>query len=433
MLIIYNIVQLLGLIVFAPFLFVKVILTPKYRGRIRRRLAIGLEDECEGLGPAGPRIWIHALSLGEVSSARALVMGVRQALPQAVILFSSSTRAGEEFARKTLQDHVDRFVPFPLDIRWSVERAIRLLQPDLFILVETDFWPNFLMGLKRRGIAALLVNGRVSRASFARYKRFAWIFAPLFASFRFISMQTKADAEKMIALGVQPASVAALGNLKYESATAPLTTKAGIEREPLGIGRKRIVWVAGSTHRGEEEIVFRVYRRLAAKYPDLFLVVAPRNVERGAEVMELARKSGIAQTVRRSSLNSYAHADVLVVDTLGELVSFYGLGDLAFVGGSLVQEGGHNPLEPAGLGRPVLFGPHMDDFEEICIDLVAAGGAITVHDEEELFVEADRLLADPVERQAMGGRAAALFSRHQGVTARHMAVIERILTQERGQ
>ena len=213
MLIVYNIFQLLALIVFAPVLFVKVILTPKYRGRIPKRLGAGLGALVSAQPLRRPRIWIHALSLGEVTSSESLVKAVRSAMPEATIMFSAATRAGEQRAQAILQDHVDLFVPFPLDLWWSVRKFVTVLEPDLFLLIETDFWPNILHTLQARQIPSVLVNGRISHTSFTRYRRLRKIFLPLFDSFKFIAMQTEEDTRKMVELGLSPQKVRTLGNL----------------------------------------------------------------------------------------------------------------------------------------------------------------------------------------------------------------------------
>ena len=368
----YNLFLTVGVIVFAPLLFVKVILTPKYRSRSAKRLGFALGKSPGGSVSGRPRIWVHALSVGEVASARNLVQELRRSYPQGVIIFSSATRTGESFARAILGEHVDCFVPFPFDLLWSVKRLVSWVRPDLFILVETDFWPNFLRELNRRDIPCLLVNGRVSESSLVRYRRFRWIFKPLFNSIQTLAMQTEQDAISMRQLGIDPARLVVLGNLKYDAALSGSGAKAGLDRAVLQIPEQALVWVAGSTHRGEEEIIFAAFQKLAQSFANLFLVVAPRNVERGAELAAMAARRGLL-AVRRS-LGGAGETSLLILDTLGELSSVYDLCDVAFVGGSLVPERGHNPLEPAVHGKPVLFGPFMEDFAEISRDLLAVGG-----------------------------------------------------------
>jgi 3-deoxy-D-manno-octulosonic-acid transferase len=424
----YNLLLTVGVIVFAPLLFVKVILTPKYRNRSAKRLGFALGERPGGSGADRPRIWVHALSVGEVASARNLVQELRRNYPQGILVFSSATRAGESFARSILGEDVDCFVPFPFDLLWSVKRLVSWVRPDLFVLVETDFWPNFQRELNRRGIPSLLVNGRVSAGSLASYRRFRWLFKPLFNSFQALAMQTEQDAISMRQLGVDPARLAVLGNLKYDAALSGSSAKAGLDRTALHIPAQALVWVAGSTHRGEEEIIFAVFQKLSQSFADLFLVVAPRNVERGAELAAMAARHGLVAF--RRSLGGAGEGSVLVLDTLGELASVYALCDVAFVGGSLVPQRGHNPLEPAVYGKPVLFGPCMEDFAEISRDLLAVGGARQVRDAEELRAGLSLLLTEPAERERAGRQARELIASRRGVTEAHIALIRRVLARE---
>jgi 3-deoxy-D-manno-octulosonic-acid transferase len=420
--ILYNILLIPALILAAPLLLVK----PKYRGRAAARLGVGLKKA----GGGRPRIWLHALSVGEVSSARSLVKALRAAYPGGTIILSTTTRAGSEFARRQLTPEVDLFVPFPLDLAPSVSRFLRRLAPDLFILVETDFWPNFLAALRQRGIPALLVNGRVSRLSFVRYRRLRWLFRSLFDSFTGLSMQTAADAEQMTALGVAAEKVWPLGNLKYDAALPAGAGEGARSRSEYGLPAGVPLWVAGSTHPGEEEIVLRVHRRLMDFFPDLHLILAPRQVERGKEILVLAANRGLAARTRSSG--AAGPEQVLVLDTIGELAAVYALGDFAFVGGSLVAAGGHNPLEPAAFGRPVLYGPHMEDFAEIAQGLASGGGARMVRDGEDLLAAARAWLLDPGEREGSGRKALALVAQHQGATARHLELITTLLADKGG-
>jgi 3-deoxy-D-manno-octulosonic-acid transferase len=286
----YNIFQIIGLILFSPLLLVKAIVSPKYRGRILLRLGIGLEKLTQKLPQGRKRIWIHALSVGEVLSAQPLVRELRAAYPDMGLIFSASTKTGEELSRDVMHNEIDLFVPFPLDLYGVARKFINCIGADLFILIETDFWPNFLHILDRQKTPAILVNGRISQDSFNRYQRFRFIFLPMFKIFRFISMQTAADADKMIGLGVNADRVKALGNLKYD---AVLPDTVGWEqaqrptsfyRQQFGISPEKVVWIAGSTHAGEEVPILSAYKRLSLLFPDLFLVVAPRKIERGREI-----------------------------------------------------------------------------------------------------------------------------------------------------
>jgi len=427
----YNIAQWLAIILFGPLLFVKVIITPKYRKRFRHRLGIGIAALFQNRRLPAPRIWVHALSVGEVSSVVPLVRAIRSTYPDGSIIFTATTSSGEHIARQSLADIVDVIGPFPLDLAVSVRRFIAACRPDLFILVETDFWPNLLYCLKEADVPAMLVNGRISRLSFDHYRRFAWLFRPLFDSFTILAMQTEEDRQNMIRIGLQPNKVQTLGNLKYDLAPHGATTaRPQAARHDYHIPEDSPVWIAGSTHAGEEEMVFRVYRRLLADHPHLFLVIAPRNVERGEEIAGLARRLGLSVFKRTEVF--VEGAKVLVLNTLGELSGLYRLADLVFLGGSLVAAGGHNPLEPACFAKPVLFGPHMEDFAEISRDLCMAGGGSEVIDEESLYRQVNHLLESGQARKDMGQKAHALIKTQQGVTARHVERIKTLLSRHAG-
>ncbi|MDX1775584.1 MAG: 3-deoxy-D-manno-octulosonic acid transferase [Desulfobulbales bacterium] len=434
----YNIIQVISLILLSPLLLVKTIISPKYRGRILLRLGIGLEKLTQKLPDNKDRIWIHALSVGEVLSAQPLVKKLRAAYPETGLIFSASTKTGEELCRDVMTNEVDLFVPFPIDLYTVARKFINCIKPDLFILIETDFWPNFLHLLAKQDIAAILVNGRISENSFARYRRFRFIFLPMFRIFKFISMQTGADAKKMITLGVDADRVKALGNLKYD-AVLPDTVGWDQEQRPtsfyrkqFGIPPEKIVWIAGSTHAGEEVAILSSYKRLSLLFPDLFLVVAPRKVERGREIKEVAGSLGL--TVRRRSApfkdEESPGAPLLILDTMGELSRMYSFCDIAFVGGSLVPDGGHNPLEPAAFGKPILFGPYMEDFSEITDDLLKNNAAIVCHDEDDIFAVLKKLLVNATLRKEMGERAQALVLHHRGVSRRHLEVIQFLIDSE---
>jgi len=427
MLLIYNLLQVTLVALLLPILLPVVLLNPKYRGTTWLRLGLGLAGRVRMLGTGGPRIWVHALSVGEVSSARALVRELKKKYSGGIVIFSASTSSGQKYAASTLAGQVDLLVPFPLDFLWSVERFIRLLRPDVFVLVETDLWPNFLAALERHRVPALLVNGRISEESFRKYLRFRFFFGPLFKTFGYIVMQTVADARKVERLGVSADRLLDLGNLKYgvlaESADQEGKGKDG--SGPAAFGRAaKYLWVAGSTHSGEEEILLRAYKKLREDY-DLSLVIAPRNIERGAEIASLAADFGF-KPVRRSE-GVRGGGDLVVLDTLGELAGVYKEADFAFIGGSLVRERGHNPLEPAVFAKPVVFGPHMEDFAEIADDLLKVGGAVRVDDEDALALIISKWISNKKERLAAGTKAAGLVKEQRGVTERYVELVARVI------
>jgi 3-deoxy-D-manno-octulosonic-acid transferase len=433
--ILYNIFQILSLILLSPLLLVKAIISPKYRGRILLKLGIGIEELIQKLPVGQQRIWIHALSVGEVLSAHPLVKELRLARPSITLIFSASTKTGEELARNVMAKEVDLFIPFPLDIFSVARKFINLIAADLFVLVETDFWPNFIHTINRKGTPAILVNGRISQKSFARYQRFRFIFLPMFKIFKFISMQTESDAKKMIDLGINADRVKALGNLKYDAVLPDMVgwdqeqRPTSFYRQQFGISPEKVVWIAGSTHPGEEVAILTAYKRLSLLFPDLFLVVAPRDVERGREVKEIADKLGLTVRLRTAPLQDeeFPGAPLLILDTMGELSRMYSFCNIAFIGGSLVPDGGHNPLEPAAFAKPILFGPYMDDFTEIASDLLEKDAAIVCHDEDDIFEVMKKLLVNHSIQKQMGEDAQALVIQHRGVTKRHIEIIQFII------
>jgi len=428
MLLIYNLLQVLGLLLCLPCLALVVLLVPKYRGQTWRRLGFGLAALVKGLPAGRPRIWVHALSLGEVNSALALVRGLRDKYPEGVLVFSASTSSGRRQAEAVIGPVADLHIAFPLDFYWVVNRFVRLLAPDLFVQVETDLWPNFMTVLRRREVAAVLVNGRISADSLANYRRFPQFFSGLFNSFTFLAMQTREEVANLSALGVVPDKLLTLGNLKYdllvEKSVGDRVSAGFADLLPLLAGRT--VWVAGSTHPGEEDVILQTYSELRHQFPELYLILAPRNPGRVGEVGRLAAGLGL-RTVLRSRPGTEG-GDLLLLDTMGELSALYSLGALAFVGGSLVPERGHNPLEPVMFEKPVMFGPHMEDFAEIAGELLAVGAAEQVNDWKEMVFLVAGWLADPGLRSAIGRSGAGLIeSRRREVTDRHLALLHQVL------
>jgi len=427
MLLIYNLLQIILLLLCLPCLVLVVLLVPKYRGQTWRRLGFGLGRMVKSLPTGRPRIWVHGLSLGEVTSALPLVKGLREAYPEALLIFSTSTTSGRCQAEAMLGPDVDLLIAFPLDLYWVVNRFVALLAPDLFVLVETDLWPNFLAALQRRRVAAVLVNGRISAESLAHYHRFPKFFAGLCNSFTYLAMQTGEEVAKLAALGVAPEKLLTLGNLKYDAKFEK--SRAGGEEGrfagllPLLSGRT--VWIAGSTHPGEDEVILQTYGELRTQFPELYLILAPRNPGRVDEIGRLAAGLGLQAVLR--SRAGVEGGDLLLLDTMGELAALYSLGSLAFVGGSLVSERGHNPLEPALFGQPVLFGPHMEDFAEIAGELLAVGAAEQVDDWREMVFIVAGWLADPGLRSAIGRSGAGLIESRRGVTDRHLELLRNVL------
>ncbi|MCB2181123.1 MAG: 3-deoxy-D-manno-octulosonic acid transferase [Desulfobulbaceae bacterium] len=425
MIILYNFLQIAALVLLFPLLVVLILIKEKYRLRILKRLGIGLSAAMQEIPDGSPRIWIHALSVGEVSSAVSLVHAVRESFPEAVIFLSAATSSGEKFARSLSGLPVDLLFSFPLDIHPVVKYFIRQLRPDLFILVETDFWPNFLHTLSSEKVPSLLVNGRISEESYKKYRSFQPFFLPMFRSFTFLSMQRQEDVVKMVSLGVAEQKMRALGNLKYDAVVPDMRGQILPRREDLALPHDKTIIIAGSTHSGEEKIICEVFQRLISDFPDLFLIIAPRNIERSNDIFGLVTRMGF-YAVRRSEPQK-SDMQVLLVDTMGELAGLYGLADIAVVGGSFADFGGHNPLEPAAWGTPVVFGPYMYDFADIARDMLDENAAMQAASQEELR-ELLYFLLEHREKRMQAGRSAQDFiALRQGVTKRHIELMKQVL------
>ncbi len=413
----YNIISTLLLIPLSPILLIWAI-NPKYRGRIWQRLGYTLPV----LHKSGePRIWVHALSVGEAASSLPLLTAIRAQIPDSCLIFSTTTRGGRAYAAARIAPMVDHLISFPFDLFWPVRKYIRRLAPDIFILIETDFWPNFIWQLKCRNIPMILANGRLTSHSLKGYRRAAFFFRPLFNSFTALGVQMAADAANMRQMGVEAKKIITAGNLKYDLPPPPdsQTRNEQLFRKPATSGP---LLVAGSTHEGEEEIILRAYKELLKDFPDFKLIIAPRDIRRGEALKRLSTKMNLT-CGRRSKGGG---KNLLILDTLGELATVYALADIAIVGGSLVAEGGHNPLEPALHGAPILFGPHMEDFAEISRDLLNCGGARQVRAVELLPVLRD-LLNLPDKRRKMGKQAANLICQNRGAARRYVEIIKNTL------
>ena len=423
MFVLYNVLQFAFLLVFFPLLTLFVACSSKYRDRLPARLGLGITKKLACNKATVRTIWVHALSVGEVTSAVPLVCGLREKYPNHRIVVSVTTRSGKKVAETLLHSYTDCIIDGPIDLLPVVRRFIRLIRPELFILVETDFWPNLLLGLKNKKIPSILVNGRVSEKSMIRYQQLGFFFQPMFQCLSILSMQTLRDKEKMRLLGISPEKLSILGNLKF--ATRP---QVGTDApSPIAgfLPKDRILFIAGSTHPGEERILIDVYAQLRTTHPDFFLLLAPRDPKRAREIVDLATKHGLLASLRSAGV--FVPCDLFILDTIGELVDFYALADLAFVGGSLVDKGGHNPIEPAAMAIPVLFGPHMEDFSEIAELLIKAKGAEAVDDGRKMVKILTNLLDDSERRFRMGKAAQQCVLDHRDIIANHLLLIEEFL------
>src|SRR5256884_47199 len=363
MFVLYNLLLLLA----SPVIFAILLAKKRCRRGLRQRLGWLPPDLVESRD-GRPTIWVHAVSMGEATAVVPLVQQLKTRYPAARVFVSTVTETGKETVLRRLAGHAEHLY-FPLDFRWSVRSVLQTVRPNLIVVVETEFWPNFLREAAAQRIPVILVNGRLSTDSFAGYRRLRPFFRRVLAAFTICAMQTDRDVERIIQLGVEPKRVVRTGNLKYDQVVASVAATAGlISRHTLRLTGGEELFVAGSNHPGEEDAVLDCYRRLLDVASALVLVLAPRHIERAEDVVKAVRSGGFT-AVRRTKLPGASGVLIngprgVILDTRGELATLYRDATLVFVGGSLVNVGGHNPLEPAAWGKAVVFGPHMDHFAE---------------------------------------------------------------------
>jgi 3-deoxy-D-manno-octulosonic-acid transferase len=418
-LILYNLALIFGLVVSAPWWLWRMATTRKYRegllerlGRVRLRLAPG----------ASPVIWIHAVSVGEVLAITRLVAELEEAMPGFRIVISTTTKTGQALARERFG--VDRVFYSPLDLPWAVRAHLNALKPRMLVLAETEFWPNLLSGCYRRGVPVVVANARISDRSWPRYWRLRGLWSVFLGRLSRVLAQTETDAERLRALGCRAGSVTVSGNLKFDVRAAQ--ESAATELLKRLAGPLRLI-VAGSTLEGEEAALLAAWPELLAAEPGLAMVIAPRHPERFEAVAGLLEGF---RWRRRSQMGAQdsplAPGEIVLLDSIGELATVYSLAAVAFVGGSVVAAGGHNPLEPAQFGVPIVMGEHYANFRAI-VEALLREQAMVVTAEGKLGETMASLLFDPGMSAAMGGRARIVFESQAGATARTVAAIAEVL------
>jgi 3-deoxy-D-manno-octulosonic-acid transferase len=410
----YNLLLKTFLIAGSPVIVPLMLLSGKRRRTLLGRIAaapLPQEIRCH----EGRSVWVHALSVGEVLTAAPLIAALKRKYRTSPLFLSVTTLTGYQTAKSLLKSDADSIFFFPFDLPLAVKRISASVDPMLVVIVETDLWPNFLYYMKRKRIPVILANARISPRSYRRYRFLRFLSKPLFAAFTHICAQSIEDAERFLNLGVAAERVSVTGSLKFDrlpEGTAADEWRA--LRQRLAEAGRRIV-LAGSTHEGEEAALISTLLRLKKHFPDLMLIIAPRNPDRARQISEDCRATGLSSERMCTWSRSAANApDAVVVDSIGLLTALYAVADCAFVGGSLVPCGGHNPLEPAAHSKPVVFGPDMSDFSEVARMLIEGNGAIQVSNADELYSTLHRLLSDPSEAERMGSEAYRIFSRNRG-------------------
>jgi 3-deoxy-D-manno-octulosonic-acid transferase len=422
----YNILLTFLLILASPYVLFRSLFQEKFRKALPERLGF-FEPP-----PFERPIWVHAASVGEVFCSVPLLKKIKKELPHSKIVLTTITSTGNE-AAKTRAPEADRVLFLPIDHPSIIRRAVEKIQPGILLIAETELWPNLLRCCGKKGIPVVLFNGRISQRSFRGYFRFRFFFKECLSYISLFLMQTEEDRKRILEIGGEPHRTRTVGNLKFDQSFPFFTQEAMADiAKALDPHRTEKILIAGSTHSGEEEILITLYRELRKLIPRLILILAPRHLERLEEVEEILKKEALPW-LRKTALFPKAgpsdreHPEVILLDTMGELMGVYSLGTVVFVGGSLVPIGGHNPLEPLFFKKCVLFGPHMFHFLEITRRLIEAGGAIQVSGKEALLTELKRLLFDEVARNEVGEKGHQFLQKHQGATGRMFEEIRPLL------
>ena len=406
-----------------PFTPILPLLGKRFSAGFWQRLGFFPPAQVRSIAVARP-VWIHASSVGEVRSVATLVHELKARHPQRRILLSTFTFTGNEIAKKF--SGVDAVIFLPMDFLWTVRRVLAQWNPSLMVFIETEIWPNLLGECFRRGIPTIMLSGRLSARSYPRYERFRGFFRHVLRRFSAIGMQTGEDAARIIKLGADESRVSVVGSLKSSPAKSQSSRFAQLPR----YGKKLLI--AGSTHAGEEQTLLAAFAALRRKFPELSMVLAPRHPQRFDDVEELLRRSGFGYCRRsRTSDQGLFAQDILLLDTVGELGEFFACGDIAFVGGSLVDVGGHNILEPAQSGKAILFGPYMTNLKAVAEEFKVKGAAIEVADGDALGAALAILLSDEAKRIAMGRQALAASVNGNAAVKNNYALAARYLSDSR--
>lgn len=424
----YNILFTLLFWVASPWLLLRLRRRGQWKAGFSQRFGRYAPDAIPELKPGGRRLWLHAVSVGEVNTCLQFLKALEARLPDVQIIVTATTTTGMAELRKKLPPNITA-VYFPVDRRRFVRRALDAIQPDAVILVEREIWPNFLWELRERTIPLFLINARISEHSYRACTRYQFLFRPLYRIFERVAAQARMDSDRLRDVGCRPEALYVTGSMKFDSANAApaLSVNARELFVQAGWREGSPILLGGSTHDGEERVLAEMADRLRVKVPSLFLVLVPRHFERCPEVSAQLTALGVPH-VRRSSLTSRAKpvespGNCLLVDSTGELTAFYAEADLVFVGKSLCARGGQNPIEPAALKKAMVFGPNMQNFPGVTHQLLANEAAVQVGDAQELEHALSGLLQSAEKRMALGQNAFEVVQQNLGATDRTVTLV----------
>lgn len=418
----YTLLFHLGLPLIALRLWLRARKAPAYAERINERFARGLPPIQKG------GLWVHAVSVGESIAAAPMIRELLKRYPQLPITVTCMTPTGSERIQSLFGNEPRiQHCYLPYDFPWAMGRFLDHIKPKIGVIMETELWPNLIHQCAKRGIPTVLANARLSERSARGYAKFARLTRPMLAEMSLIAVQTEVEAQRFRDLGAQPACVTVTGSIKFDLTIDPQLLQRATQQREAWQSTDRPVWIAASTHAGEDEVVLAAHREVLEAHPTALLILVPRHPERFNSVFELSRNQGFASVRRSTSEPVTRETSVLVGDTMGELLFLYALADITFVGGSLVPNGGHNLLEPAALNKPVLSGPHLFNFHEIAEKLRKAGALQEVSDSAQLAFEVRRLIDQPHAAQAMADAGLAVMKANQGALERLLDGLEQLL------
>lgn len=424
----YNILAIIVVIVALPVFVVRFIREEGFGERLKQSFGF-LPEETLAKVAHKNCIWLHAASVGEIVATSPLVKEVRRQFPERVILVSVVTASGYIMAKRIITE-ADGIIFFPLDLPWLSQRTFTRIMPGIFAPVETELWPNFLAACRKYHVPVVMVNGRISEKSLDRYHYLRGVLEDMLSTVTRYCMQSTIDAQYVIRLGADPHRVVVTGNTKFDQTYTDIepAEKQRLVCE-LGLDGKYPVIVAGSTHKGEEEQLFRAFQSIKLKYPAAKMILAPRAIIRAEEIALLAESLAL-QAVKRTALPSDTPYDVIILDTIGELGRIYSLGDIIFVGGSLIPQGGHNILEPAAHGKPIIVGPHMFNFKDSYALFSGRGACATVYDEAELAAKILTILNNKEVCSNMAENTLAIIKENRGAAVKSINYLRQVLEEQ---
>ena len=423
MTILYNLVFILFALVYLPYM----VFTGKYHRDFKQRLGIFPQKVLKEI-QGKDVIWVHAVSVGEVMAVRAFCESFLDKYPSKRLVISTVTKTGNDVARRLFDKKVT-IIYLPLDLSWVVNRVLDKFMPKAFVMVETEIWPNLLNSLARRKVTVIMINGRISPKSFERYMMVKFFMKPILEKITLFCMQNRDYAERIKSIGAASDRVVVTGNMKFDAVSRiPSHIDVDALRSDLGLDKEEAVFIAGSTHPGEDEIVLDVYKKLLKEFPDLRLIIAPRHIERTKEIENLVKRANftpvrISQTNHELRTTNHDNS-VFILDTMGRLSQLYSIATLVFMGGSLIRKGGQNILEPAVLEKPIVFGPNMFNFADITRLFLNRHAACMVKDKEELLEISRNILSDTKLRESLAENAREAVEESLGASRKNLEKLE---------